>query len=32
MIKALYLIDGYNLIYQAYYAFKNRHAIPHTWP
>ncbi len=24
MIKALYLIDGYNLIYQAYYAFKNR--------
>lgn len=24
MIKALYLVDGYNLIYQAYYAFKNR--------
>jgi DNA polymerase-1 len=24
MIKAVYLIDGYNLIYQAYYAFKNR--------
>lgn len=24
MINALYLLDGYNLIYQAYYAFKNR--------